>query len=270
MGYHKPFEEFRFRDWRNQVATGGAPVGFQPQTTSIEFNGIDEAMRNQTEQSIGIGTVWSILINFRRRSDTQGLTQVNTMLQLFGSATQNRIFIDANGAEANDPIVVETFGTNGSLNKRFLWNDTIFPFDVWLQMILVWNNSGTALTMYRNGILVARSGQTAQNNFTMNSTNRRVQIGQNGGVQPYSGFIHSIALYNADVASAAVELYNGGTVSSLDLNAASFNANLSHWWRLGQDPSDLGKDSGIAATLIDVDVDSLNIDASDISSESPA
>jgi len=46
--------------------------------------------------------------------------------------------------------------------------------------------------------------------------------------------------------------------------------NLQHWWRLGQDPDDLGKDSGIASNLIDVDFNSLNITAADIDAESPA
>lgn len=268
MGYHEPFSPGRFPGWRG--LTGGASLGFQPQTTSIEFNGIDEAMRNQAEQSLGIGTVWSILINLRRRGDSVGLTATNTILQLFGAATANRIFIDGGGGEVNDPIVVETHSSGGALNKRFLWNSSIFPFDVWTQMILVWNNTGTSLTMYSNGSLVAPSTTTTNGTGTMNSSNRRVQIGQNGGVQPFSGHIHSIAVYNAAVGSSAAELYNGGTVSSLDLNAASFAANLRHWWRLGQDPSDLGKDFADAATNpIDVDVDSLNIDATDISSESP-
>lgn len=243
---------------------------FQPHTTSIEFNGVDEAMRDNTPQGLGFGTVWSILINFRRRGDTVGLTAVNTILQLFGSGNGNRIFIDGNGATANDPIIVETHGSSGALNKRFLWNDTIFPFDVWMQMILIWNNTGTALTMYKNGVLEAESSSTTNNSLTMNSNDdRRVQIGQNGGVQPYSGFMHQIAIYNADVSSAASELWNGGTASTFNLRTASFAENLKHWWRLGQVSTDLGRDFGFASNLIDVDVDSLNITSADIDAEAP-
>lgn len=245
---------------------------FQPHTTSIEFNGVDEAMRHQTPFGLGMGTVWSILINMRRRGDTQGLTQTNTILQLFGSnggSFTNRIFIDGLGATANDPINVETWTSGGSINKNYNWNSTTFPFDEWFQMILIWNNSGTALTMYKNGSLVARDSATANNSGTMNSTARRIQIGQNGGVQPFSGWIHQIAFYNADVSSAASELWNGGVASTFNLRTASFAENLQHWWRLGQRPTDLGRDFGFHSTLIDADVDSLNITAADIDSESP-
>ena len=35
------------------------PEPFPAQTTSIEFNGVDEAMRDTTQQAIGIADKWS-------------------------------------------------------------------------------------------------------------------------------------------------------------------------------------------------------------------
>jgi len=246
---------------------------FDPQTTSIEFNGSDEAMRNNTQQSIGIANVWSIMAWVRRRGDTQGLTQTNTILQIFGSGPPNRsrIFIRGNGGASNDPIEVEITTSGGANLKRFSWNVATFPFDVWFQLIVVWD--GTDLTMYKDGVLVAQDVTTNNSSGSMADNTRLVQIGQNGGVQPFSGFIHSFALWNVDVSAGASTIYNSGVASSRDLSKNSgdytFASDLQHWWRLGQDPDDLGKDSGIAVTNIDVGVNVLNIDANDIDSESP-
>jgi len=246
------------------------PEPFPAQTTSIEFNGVNEAMRQNAQLAVGIANVWSISIWMRRRGDAQGLGQNNTILQIFGSGPPNRsrIFIRGNGQLTQDRIEVEITTSGGSNLKRYSWNSTTFPFDVWFQMIVVWD--GTNLTMYKDGVLVARDLTTNNGSGSMADNTRLIQIGQNGGVQPFSGFIHSIALWNADVSSAATELYNGGVASTFNLSRASFNANLQHWWRLGQDPDDLGKDSGIASLLRDVDENSLNITAADIDAESPA
>ena len=246
------------------------PEPFPAQTTSIEFNGVNEAMRQNAQLAVGIANVWSISIWMRRRGDAQGLGQNNTILQIFGSGPPNRsrIFIRGNGQLTQDRIEVEITTSGGANLKRYSWNSTTFPFDVWFQMIVVWD--GTNLTMYKDGVLVARDLTTNNGSGSMADNTRLIQIGQNGGVQPFSGFIHSIALWNADVSSAATELYNGGVASTFNLSRASFNANLQHWWRLGQDPDDLGKDSGIASNLIDVDFNSTNITAADIDAESPA
>jgi len=246
------------------------PEPFPAQTTSIEFNGVNEAMRDQSQVAVGIANVWSISIWMRRRSDAQGLGQNNTILQIFGSGPPNRsrIFVRGNGQLGNDPIEVEITTSGGANLKRYSWNVATFPFDVWYQMIFIWD--GTNLTMYKDGVLSARDVTTNNGSGTMADNNRLIQIGQNGGVQPFSGFIHSIAVWDVDVSSAATELYNSGVASTFNLSKASFNANLQHWWRLGQDPDDLGADSGIASVLRDVDTNSLNITAADIDSESPA
>jgi hypothetical protein len=258
---------------RSQLLVGTIFDAFDPQTTSIEFNGSDEAMRDQSQVAVGIANVWSIGIWIRRRSDTQGLTQNNTILQIFGSGPPNRsrIFVRGNGQNSNDPIEVEITTSGGSNLKRYSWNVATFPFDVWFQMIIVWD--GTNLTMYKDGVLVAQDTTTNNGSGTMADNNRLIQIGQNGGVQPFSGWIHSIAIWDVDVAAGASTIYNSGVASSRDLSKNSgdytFASNLQHWWRLGQDASDLGKDSGNASLLRDVNTNSLNIDASDIDSESP-
>ena len=249
------------------------PEPFPPQTTSIEFNGVNEAMRDLSQVAVGIANVWSISIWMRRRSDAQGLGSNNTILQIFGSGPPNRsrIFVRGNGQLGNDPIEVEITTSGGANLKRFSWNSTTFPFDVWFQLIAIWD--GTNLTMYKDGVLVAQDVTTNNSSGSMADNTRLIQIGQNGGVQPFSGFIHSFALWNADVSAAALKIYNEGVAStrdlSVDVESYTFSANLQHWWRLGQDPDVLGKDSGIAVTNIDVGVNVLNIDATDISSEAP-
>ena len=247
------------------------PEPFPAQTTSINFNGIDEAMRDTTQQSHAIADKWSLMMWIRRRSGVVGTTTNNSLYLLTGG-NPNRIHIRAFGTVSGDPVRVELQDTGGTLFKKYDWTTSVFPFDVWYQMLVIWNGDGAGtLSMYKDGNLVAPTTKAIDtNNRTMANTNRGIQLGRNGGVQAFSGFIHSVAMWDEDVSSAATELFNGGVASTFNLSRASFNANLQHWWRLGQDPDDLGKDSGIASNLIDVDFNSTNITAADIDAESPA
>ncbi len=259
---------------RSQLLVGTIFDAFDPQTTSMEFNGVDEAMRDTTQRSHGIADVWSLMFWMRRRGDSVGLTTNNSIFLLTGG-TPNRIHIRAFGTVTGDPVRVELHDTGGTVFKNFDWNSTTFPFDVWFQMLVIWNGAGAGtLSMYKDGSLVSPNTITTDtDNRAMANTNRGLQLGRNGGVQAFSGFIHSVAVWNADVAAGASTIYNSGVASSRDLSKNSgdytFASNLQHWWRLGQDAADIGKDSGIGSPLIDVDFNSTNMDANDIDSESP-
>jgi len=169
-------------------------------------------------------------------------------------------------------LTIVTTKPDGGIIKRFQFVQppAIFPYDTWSQLIITWD--GTDLVPYEDGVAVP--GGNIQKDFdnagTMTDTARSVFIGSFSlaGVK-WPGFIHSAALWDVDISSAVAEIYNGGTASTFNLRNASFNTNLQHWWRLGQDSSDLGKDSG-RGTKIDVNVSSANITSADIVSESPA
>jgi len=243
---------------------------FPAQTTSIEFNGVDEEMGDATFQTLGFGNTWSFMVWMRRRGDAVGLNNAMSIFVIVEAAGKDLILLQSLGNQANDPIRMVTRDSAGAVLKDFRFNLPLFPFDSWRQVIFTWD--GTTLTAYDNGAAVAATTKTVDGSGTMADSARKIVICNNpsGGTQDYSGFLHSIAFWNADVSSAVTEIYNGGVASTFDLSKASFAADLQHWWRLGQDATDIGKDSGIGSPLIDVDENSANITAADIVSESPA
>ncbi len=248
------------------------PEPFPADAKSIDLNGVNESLRASGGHLFGFGDEWSIMMWMRRKPGVPGTTATGTPWIMSSGDARSRIHMGAAGDFPSDPIRARIYDTTGTLHKDFRWNSTTFPFDVWFQLILIWNGAGAGtLSMYKDGSLVAANVETINvTNRSMADTTRGIQIGGNGGVQPYFGFIHSMAVWNADVSSAATEIYNGGVASTFNLSKATFNANLQHWWRIGLDSSDIGKDSGIASNLIDVDSNSLNISASDVVDESPA
>jgi len=241
--------------------------GFQAQTTSIEFNGVDEQMESSTA-TLGIANVWSIMVWMRRRGDANGLANRNTILFLDGDPS-NSLSISSRGDLTGDPMRIRFTESTGLILLRDFdfTQGTFLPFDQWAQVILTWD--GTDFTVYGDGVATTPTS-SGFNAGSMTDTTRTVTIGENPNAPfPLSGFVHSVAIWDADITSAVAEIYNGGTASTFNLRTASFNANLQHWWRLGQDTTDLGKDSG-KGTLIDVDENSTNITSDDIVSESPA
>ena len=247
---------------------------FESQTTSIEFSGSGEEMGNATLQSIGIADTWSLMLWFRQRGDSVSLNNVTALFASVDAGGNNFILVQSRGTDANDPWRIFTRASSGVATiKDYRFNrPTFFPFDAWHQAIITWDGATDTLTVYENGSSIVPSSTPTDTTGTMTDTDRPIVIGNNpaGGAQDYSGFIHSMAFWDVDIGSAVTEIFNGGVASTFNLRKASFKANLQHWWRLGQDTTDIGKDSGIGSPLIDVDENSANITAADIVSESPA
>jgi len=231
---------------------------FVSDSKSIDFNGSDEEMRNTTAQTIGIANAWSFMMWLNRNFiflDTGSLFELQGANSVFSVQ-------DRQGAMN---VTLEDSG--GTLFKDYKINPADFGLSEWRQMIVTWD--GTDLDIYDNGVLLVPQTKTVDDAGTMANTSREVLIGSASGSLFYSGLIHSAALWDVDITSAVTEIFNSGVATTFDLKAASFAADLQHWWRLGQVSSDIGKDSG-NGTLIDVDANSVNIDASDISSDSPS
>lgn len=159
------------------------------------------------------------------------------------------------------------------LEKQILNSDVVFG--VWFLLALTWD--GTDLEFYKDAVNDAGSINTDNRPGTMTSTPRAVFIGSQASIgapaAPANGDYHWCALLDKALDQAAItEVYSAGS-GAFNLLADSGNydgaANVKHWWRLGLDSLDIGKDSGIAGTLIDVLNDAIGIDASDIVSNVP-
>jgi hypothetical protein len=133
-------------------------------------------------------------------------------------------------------------------------------------------NSSDVLKGYWNGVLQTTDA-TATGSMT--DTNRQVSIGARiNGTMDFTGAINHVAIWNTQLSDDAVkDIYNRGAPHLVDLtkNVGSnytAAANLQHWWRLGYDMSDLGKDYG-NGTAIDVDTNSVGIDNTNITPTVP-
>ncbi len=247
---------------------------FEPHDQSIDFNGVDELMGDANFNTFGIANTWSMMMWFNRNSAAPGQTSITRFFSLgFNAGGDNIIRFDSRGNASPNGLAVLTSDSAGNIikNWRFEPSTNVFTYDVWHQIIVIWD--GTDMTVYEDGVNVTGDAiKISDNAGTMTDSARDIFLGRLtdvAGPIHWPGFIHSVALWNVDITSAVAEIYNGGTASTLNLRNASFNANLQHWWRLGQDSTDLGKDSG-RGTKIDVNVSSVNITSDDIVSESPA
>jgi len=247
---------------KRQLFTVG---GFESQLVSVDFDGSTEFMANTTNNPLGIANIWSISLWYK--------ADVNGFKNFFGVSNSanniNRIRIQN---DSGTGLQIQLWDSAGTERKSFSYAGQL-ETGAWMNFLFTWD--GTDLLAYKNGSLLTPVKNTDNAN-TMTATDRRVIVGVFNDLSQvkWDGPIHSIAVWDAEISAAASDIYNGGNGGGFDLGSNSgsytFSGDLQHWWRLGLDSSDIGKDSGLASTLIDVNANSENIDASDIVSDSPS
>ena len=245
---------------------------FIRQKYSIDFNGVNEYMLNNTEQSIGIANAWSVAYWIKPQA---GCFNVHSnILDLKPADTLNdRIVSAIRGNIGSDPLRIMLYDSAGAFFKVYAWND-LFTQDVWSFVVYTWDD--TDLLLYVDGTLRAPSSTTTDAGGIMVDSNRRVwgAVGF-GAASPADCRLHSIGLWDKPLTDPEqVSLYNRGNGRAVDWasNRAAYvsSANLQHWWRLGNKVSpELGADSGYAGTLIDIEVDAVNITDDDREEDSP-
>ncbi len=275
MGYHKPFAPFRFADWRNQVATGGAPA-FVPDLVALDFNGTTEHMIETVRRDHGFGPNFSWMAWLK--PDQIGGVPTGDLFQFIqqlarsegtGGAERLDFFMDNS---ASGRMKVELKNAAGQLRKQYRWGG-VFTIGSWLQVLITWD--GTTLQGFFDGVFQAPSIQVDLSHTVV----REDRITGTGRIDPTSGFrwdgrMHSIALWDADISAAAATIFNGGAGRSFDLQknqgAYTFAGNLLPWWRFGFDPSSIGRDFGSGPILIDANASGTgNMSASDIVTDAP-
>lgn len=249
-----------------QMLIGTVFQDFFPQTVSIDLDGSTEFLANTTNNTLGIANAWSIATWIK--SDATGFKNV---LSLKNSGNDvNRIRIQ-NSSSTN--LTVQLWDSAGTQRKSLQW-DAQFTTGTWMHFLFTWD--GTTVKVFKDGSDLGAHDSGTDNAATLTDTARRVIIGVFSDLSQtkWDGRMHSIAVWDADVGGAASAIYNGGNGEGFNLGASSgsytFSGDLQHWWRLGFDSANIGKDSGVASTLIDVDEDSANITSDDIVADAPS
>jgi hypothetical protein len=242
--------------------TGDCPDTLEASFKAIDFDGIDEEMFNDTNQTLGIANEWSIQANYEPAALTNSMTMFSTR-----NAT-NQILLQCIGFSANDPLRITLRGTSGSI-KVYEWI-SVHTIGVKVSMLFTWD--GTDLLLYIDGILTAPSSTPGDTTGTMTDTARDISMGSTEGepdsISFFEGTIHSASMWDVVLTQAQVTvLENSGTPEAFnnlqDSGAYDASANLVHYWLLGFDSGDIGKDYG-TGTPINVGDNSTNITAADI------
>ena len=192
----------------------------------------------------------------------QGIFELGSFLD--GNVNMIRLTLNA-GLEPNSRLGFELYDSAGVLFKRIFFNtpaNITWQTGAW--QFLLFTYDGSLPICYFNGVALTAVSVT-DNAGTMTDTTRQIFIGfVERGLQEdevFDGMMHSVGMWSSALgATEALALYNGGDGKGAnwyaDLGAYVSSDNLKHWWRLGLDPNDPGKDYGTAAVLLDVDQNS--------------
>lgn len=260
------------------AATTASDIGlappFSPQLESVDFNGSTEFLANLTNNPLGIANAWTVSTVFKL--DTFAVNQ--TIFQIPSTTSGNNfsnISIIASGTLGLLVILTDATGTPTSANlKSWRWNNVVASA-TWVNAVVKWDGADIFLVIngVDQGVPDTKSDDDA---ITMADTSRKIFIwaDRGSGSSDAGNFLYAAIWDKVLTDAELLEAWNSGVAGSFNLGADSgdyaSSANLQHWWRPCADDTDIGKDSGIASTLIDVLTDAVGITAADCVADVPA
>ena len=251
----------------------GPPVApFVAQTMSLNFPsvGTSDALRNLTEQVLGIANAWSLGVWF------------NTTVNITGSPF---LFVTATATPNVNRSRINLYHDSSSNRLRFDWGDqTGTPTEItafnnfytgenaaWVHVLAVW--TGSILLMFKNGVSVGAPDVGVNNPaITMVDGLRAIGLGNLSLAGANSSVVGNIAqcqLWRSDITAVGangVPAFLQSIPSAIDLNvnagAYTFAGDLAHWWRPGHEASpNIGRDYATAGftPTIDLGVNAVGI-----------
>lgn len=231
-----------------------APSAAEKQLVSLDFDTTERlAIDDANKVSFHIGNAWSIAIVWHH-------DVVDSTGRIFALSAVGADLVIINPTAVTSEINFRNWGSGGSAIKDYLWGT--HAVDTWYHSVWTWD--GTNLKYYKNAVLTAADTETIDNAGTMANSTRAIGIGDNAiGGDGLNGNIMSVALFDrALTLSETAALHNSGNPGHVNLLKAVSPGPV-HWWRLGHDAGDIGKDEG-TATAVDVMDDAVGITTADI------
>jgi len=251
-----------------------------PDPWGLNFSG-SAALRNLTDQSMGFGSVFSIQQNLD--PDFDAYDAVSLQIWTEGGSNENFISISFESLTGfQDPIRVIITDDFGDPAKDFTWelaaSNSHASLGPPISLVIVFDETEYPadktgmLKCYVNGVIMPGPADSPDNSRwpPIDTPPRRIAIGaRDDGSDGWIGNIHSTSIWNVALTPDEIAaMYNDGSPEDFDnrfdWGDYTSSANLMHYWRHGSNALDVGEDLGNAATLIDVDVDAVNISSSDI------
>ena len=220
---------------------------------SVDLDGESEYLANETENSVGIGNVWTFSMWIR---DREFATATADYLQLFRADLNSYVYIHQTGNGSSNPLSVLLYNTAGQLFKQFLWDNVMSPADVFHHLVVIWD--GTGLSFYVDGEIRAVSTVAVNGAGAMEDSERQVYL---GGTAYLDGLVGHSALWDTALgADEVAQIFWLGHSIDLrtDIGGYQSSNHLKHYWRLGEDPTGIARDFAIGAG-IDIGVDAVGL-----------
>jgi hypothetical protein len=212
---------------------------------------------------LSIGNTWSIQTNFIPRLTT-GNAYVVSIQNAVNNQSQIIILENRNQDPENIQVVIRRDTGGGGEIKNFKWNrDSVV--DTKISFMVTYDGPTHTLKLYLDGVDQGDADVKATDSSTgfQSDQVRKIALGNFGtsNFGPLFGDMHSTTMWDVALSQAEVTaLDNSGAPDVLDNRFATGDytsvANMMHYWRLGVDALDLGKDDGNASVLVDIDEDS--------------
>jgi hypothetical protein len=232
----------------------------------ISFDGSEWLKNKAAGDLLSIENAWSIQCIHKN-----GFTTLNSYLVSIQSddSNKNQISWLHNAGATPEAVEVQLRNSGGTIFKNYDW-DIDSEVDLNRNFLITWD--GTTLTFYSDGVdQVANVTKNTDDAGTMADGLRELAIGNLGtsNFGSLGGDVHSVSVWDVALTAAEVlALHNGGSPEDHDNRFALGNYasedNLMHYYRLGLDKSDLGRDWGNADALVKIDEDPNDITAADI------
>ncbi len=251
---------------------------------SLQFDGKNEYLENALRQVQGVANLWTITIWMKPLEtlslfDSEGRQLFRpdgkTLLHIKGKSHHNEILVWGDRIEnsvTEEFIVVENWDNTGRRIRITRFNMAQLRKE-WRNFSCAWD--GSNLIAWDNGIeltdisetLSGTGGSFIMEDPTSSGRFRSVRIAaaysglatnlDGPRIITYSGLLGPVGMWGEVVDAPELREIASGTFGfdlTTDSGTYSSSADLKHWWRLGAEAGDLGKDYAIANT-IDVGVD---------------
>jgi hypothetical protein len=143
---------------------------------------------------------------------------------------------------------------NGTTIKHYSWPDW-FREEEWLHTTIEWD--GTALEAFRAGVPVTTGVTFVDASGTMSDSRRKVFYGSavSGDRATFSGTVGHFGMWDSLVAPGELgTVVSGGFAADLTVTSGTYTSvgTLQHYWRPGDDPTNIGKDFTVSGTARDL------------------
>jgi hypothetical protein len=213
---------------------------------------------------MGPNNAWTIMLWFQ--PDIDAADDYYFVLHGTG-ANDNRILLYSQGSTT---ARIDLYSSTGTLIKRYTSTSATPHDQIWTQFVFTWDGSTDTLLWYWDAE-DANPTKNTDNSGNQDNNLYQLSVGATTVLSANGKFLnmYSMAMWNSVLtADEVTAIYNLGDGKDVDLANDSgdyvSSSDLAHWWRFGEDSSDIGKDYVTESSDFDLMEDASGIDATNV------